>query len=112
MSELLPDGVTMKNRIFLLLSAVILMGAPCAQEDHDDHHECPPAATPDAGDLQTLCREQRPAPDAGACPECDDCSEAPTVGVDEPGMLHNILLVPSRDLGGNIRRQSRRSRYC
>ncbi|HBU48417.1 MAG TPA: hypothetical protein DEB46_08910, partial [Myxococcales bacterium] len=82
----------MKNRIFLLLSAVILMGAPCAQENHDDHHECPPAATPDAGDLQTLCQEQFPAPDAGACPECDVCGEAPTMGVHEPGMVHNLVL--------------------
>tara|TARA_Y100001934_G_scaffold279702_1_gene384319 strand:- start:351 stop:1151 length:801 start_codon:yes stop_codon:yes gene_type:complete len=75
-----------------MLSALLLMGAPCAQEDHDDHHECPPAAAPDAGDLQSLCQEQFPAPDAGVCPECDDCSDAPTVGVDEPGMIHNLVL--------------------
>ncbi len=52
--------------------------------------ECPPV--PDAGDLQTLCQELYPAPDAGACPECDDCSGAPTQGVDEAGAVHNLVL--------------------
>lgn len=71
---------------FTSLVLALALGA-CAPPEPAD---CPPV--PDAGDLQTLCQELYPAADAGPCPACDDCSEAPTVGVEGPGRVHNLMV--------------------
>ena len=77
--------MTTLSRRLMLAFALVFAGCVAAEES-----ECPPV--PDAGDLQTLCQELYPATDAGPCPECDDCSQAPTVGVDEAGAIHNLVL--------------------
>lgn len=74
----------LSTRLMLAFTPVFA-GCVAAEET-----QCPPV--PDAGDLQTLCQELYPETDAGPCPESDDCSRAPTVGVDEAGAIHNLVL--------------------
>ena len=76
----------MNPRYLIVLAGLLLMGAPCAEQEHD--HECPPAPAHDAGNLETLCQDLFPA-DAGTPAPVEP---APQIGEHEVGMAHNLVL--------------------